>query len=162
MLHFDTLRSPKPEVTDSVAQLKDELTEARVDKQMKHQKIDSTGHTLWTHMFHFHTLTRCAARQLYSAMERKWRKTHQIMPLIKPDHGFDKRFNTHHIGYVQLADVMALLSPTYWESTAFVSPWVHTFGLRGQDECETAGWAQRGLIKQKWQGIALDHWTVEW
>ncbi len=55
MLPFDTLkRSPKkPEVTDSVAQLKDELTEARVDKQMtpadffqgKHQKTDSTGHT---------------------------------------------------------------------------------------------------------------------
>ena len=49
MLPFDTLkRSPKkPEVTDSVAQLKDELTEARVDKQMtpaefvqrKHQRL---------------------------------------------------------------------------------------------------------------------------
>ena len=81
------------------------------------------------------------------AMERKWCKTHQIMPLIKPDHAFDKRFNTRHIGFVHLADVMALLSPTYSESSAFVSPWVHTFGLPGQDECETAGWAQWGLME---------------
>lgn len=106
----------KPEVTDSVAQLKDELVEAPADASRNRKEEtpkDLTALDVTYLSICFITcpyLDKMCNQTLIlgytSLLPRCYQgesKTHQIMPLIKPDHAFDKRFNTRHIGQVQLA-----------------------------------------------------------